>query len=170
MQVKLVDEMYLATQHPVVNRAGSRSRSRSLGGIMLLTVFSTNAAFASGYMTAPEFRQKMPSFKACLKQLEATAAANRKQLKPRTFDPDGGFQQVSIQAISDGVETTGRNSARYDAKLWFHNGRLNKDGTQYEINHSWTQSGFECRGKTMIINGSQGYTLSTFEPVASKAP
>lgn len=170
MQVKLVDEMYLATQRPVVIRAGSRSRSRYLGGMMLLTIFLTNAAFASGYMTTPEFRQKMPSFKACLKQLEANASANCKQLKPRTFDPDGGFQEVTIQAIGDGVETTGRNSARYDAKLWYHNGRLNKDGTQYEINHSWTQNGYECRGKTMIINGSQGYTLSTFEPVASKAP
>ncbi len=166
MQITLYDDdMYPDSKHNV-----RRSACRYLAGMIILMVFSTNAAVASGYMTAPEYRQNMPSFKACLGELESRASEHRKELKSRTFDGDAGFREVTIQALSNGVEITGRNSARYKATLWYHNGRLNNERTQYEINHNWSQNSYECRGKTMIINDSQGYTLSTFEPVANMVP
>lgn len=148
----------------------SRRVSRHSAGTILLTVFLSNAAFASGYIATPEEHQKMPSFKACLAQIEARALEHRKLLKARTFGPDGGFREVGIEAISNGIKITDRKNARYEAKIWYHNGRLLKDGTQYEISHSWNHSGYECRSKTLIINASQGYTLSTFEPIAAKSP
>ena len=166
MQITLNDE----DMYPDNKRNVRRSACRYLAAMVILTAFSTNAAVASGYMTTPEYRLKMPSFKACLDDLEASASEHRKQLKPRTFEPDGGFREVGIEALSGGVKITGPKGARYEAKIWYHNGSLVQDGTQYEINHSWTHSSFECRGKTAIINGAQGYTLSTFEPVQSKAP
>ena len=152
-----------------MNHNQIRPTSRFLSSI-LLTAFLANAALASGYMVAPEMRQKMPSFEACLAQLEERASEHRKQLISRTFAPDGGFREVNLEALSEGVKITGRKSARYEAKIWYHNGSPNKDGTQYEINHSWDQSGYDCREKTLIINASQGYTLSTFEPVATMKP
>lgn len=156
--------------HPASKRSGVRPVFRFLVGMLILTTPLSNAAFASGYISAPETRLKMPSFKACLDDQKASASEHSKQVKPRTFDPDGGFREVGIEALSNGVQITGRKSARYESKIWYHNGSLVQDGTQYEISHSWNHARYECLGKTAVINGAQGYTLSTFEPVASNAP
>ena len=141
-----------------------------LGGMIMFTAFLANAAVGSGYIGPTETRQKMLNFKSCLAQLEARALEYHNQLTSRTFAPDASFRQISIQALNGGVNITGRRRARYEVKTWYHNGWLGKDGMHYEITHSWNESNYECRGRTMIQITSQGYTQPTFEPIASKAP
>lgn len=139
------------------------------GGAIIATLGSS-AAFASGYLPMPERRETLASYKSCLARLEASAAGHRAQVKPRTFKEDGSFQEIQLEDSKGGVQVTGRKAARYEARLWYHNGRLHVDGTFYEINHNWDQTNHECRGKKLIMSDAQGYTLSTFEPVPPSAP
>jgi hypothetical protein len=133
-------------------------------------VLCATTAFASGYMPMPEWREVLANHKACVAQLEARSSEQRKQVKPRTFNADSGFQEIYLEDRSDGVKVINRKTARYEARIWYHNGRLLEDGKQYEISHSWDETNQECRGKVLIVTNSQGYTLSTFEPVPPKGP
>ena len=59
-------------------------------------------------------------------------------------------------------------AARYEARVWYHNGRLLEGSLQYAVSHSWEQTNLECQGKVLITKNASGYTLSTFEPVPHK--
>lgn len=130
----------------------------------------SHAAVASGYLPTPEQRETLQSYKACLAVLSAAATEYRAQAKPKTFNQDGGFQEVYLEDRSGGVKVIGRKRARYEARIWYHYGFLRDNGTQYEITHSWNGGGYECRGKMLITNLANGYTLSTFQAVPSKVP
>lgn len=139
-------------------------------GSVIVAMLCATASLASGYLSMPERRETLASYQSCLARLEASAAGDRAQAKPRTVKDDGGFQEISLEDRSGGVKVTGRKAAQYEARIWYHNGRLQDDGAHYEISHFWNQTYHECRGKKLIMNDSQGYTLSTFEPMAPKAP
>lgn len=130
----------------------------------------SHAAVASGYLRMPERRETLQSYKACLAVLNSSATEYRAQAKPKTFNEDGGFQEIYLEDRSGGVKVIGRKRARYEARIWYHNGFLQDNGTQYEISHSWNGGGYECRDKILITNLANGYTLSTFEAVPPKAP
>jgi hypothetical protein len=147
-----------------------KQKATAISLAAIIALLSAYTAFASGQIAMPERRETLVSYKACLAHLNTSAAEHRAQVKPRTFKQDGGFQEVYLEDRSGGVKVTGRKAARYEARIWWHNGRLLEDGTQYEISHSWNGTNKECRGKVLIINNASGYTLSTFEPVQSKAP
>lgn len=148
-----------------------RKRNRlTLSCGVVAALLCANAASASGYLPMPERRETLTSHKACVARLNTAAAQLRAQVKPRAFRGDGSFQQINLEDRSGGVKTTSREAARYEARLWYHNGRLLEGGTQYEINHSWNHTNLECKGKVLIMTNAQGYTLSTFEPVPTATP
>ena len=128
-------------------------------------------AQASGYIPMPDMHETLPNFRACLARLEAAYAEDRNAEKPRTFEDDGGYSEVGLETRTKGVEHTGRNKARYHGRLWFAHGRITShDATQREVSHSWREQELLCEGRKLTVKGSQGYTLSTFEPINSAVP
>jgi hypothetical protein len=125
-------------------------------------------AMASGFSPMPEVRQTFPSFKACVANLRTTNAEHLRRVKPKTFNTDGGFQEVYLEDRSGGVKVFKHKAARYEARVWYHNGRLLEGSLQYAVSHSWEQTNLECQGKVLITKNASGYTLSTFEPVPLK--
>jgi hypothetical protein len=102
--------------------------------------------------------------------LNETAAIQRGQVKRRRFNAERGFQEIHLEDRTGGVKMQGRKTARYEARVWYHNGRLLEDGTQFEINHSWSETNDECRDNILISNDASGFTMSTFEPVLPQVP
>jgi hypothetical protein len=134
---------------------------------LLLTATPT---LASGYIPMPEVRQTLRSYRACLAQLQSAEAEDhlligREKAKTKAASSDGTTRVVSLEAQSKGVERVGRNHARYAARIWYRNGAPRPDLNQIEYSHSWESHSYECQGRVMITNTSQGYTLSTFEPL-----
>ena len=140
------------------------------GGLLAVVTPFSETALASGYIGPTEWREKMPDFAACLSQLHARASENRDKLTPRKFALDGSFREVSIEEPSSAVQSNGRKSAHYKAKIWYISGQLDDEGTNYVLNHSWEENSYECNGRTMTVITSQGYTLSNFVPVATIRP
>ena len=139
---------------------------------LLLTAAPT---VASGYLPMPELRETLRSYRTCFSRLQSAAGADR-QLVARRKDKgmaassDGTTHDVSLEVQSKGVERIGRDHARYAARIRYRNGVTRPDLNQIEYNHSWESHSYECRGRVLITNTAQGYTLSTFEPLAKTPP
>ena len=135
---------------------------------LLLTAAPT---LASGYIPMPEVRETLRSYRACLVRLQSAEAddrllVGREKAKSEAAPSDGTTHDVSLEPQSKGVERVGRNHTRYAARVWYRNGAIRPDLDRIEYNHNWEAHSYECQGRVLITNTSQGYTLSTFEPFA----
>ncbi|MBN8499817.1 MAG: hypothetical protein J0M19_01540 [Sphingomonadales bacterium] len=133
---------------------------------LIATALWATMAQASGTIPAPEVQQTLPSFRACLAQLDAAYAADRKAITPRSVAADGRTSEVSLETRTKGIARSGRNQARYHGRIWYAHGRISTaDPQQREVSHSWQERVLVCDGRKLTRTGASGYTLSTFEPV-----
>jgi hypothetical protein len=102
------------------------------------------------------------SHSACLAALEDAYTKDRRQVVPRNLEANGDTREVGLD--TKGIEKIGRKTARYEATIWYANGRYRPDLQQTETSHSYRHEIRQCHGKTMKTTGDQGYTLSTFDP------
>ena len=142
-----------------------------LPGILAATLLcSASIAAASGTIASPERQQTMESFGACLAFLEDRAAQDRKSEVPLTIDAEGNRRTVTVERKTKGVEQPDKASARYGARVWYSNGRPRPDLRQIVYRASWNEHEYECRGRILIINTSQGYTLESYQPMDADEP
>jgi hypothetical protein len=135
------------------------------GSLAAALLCSASIAAASGFIASPEQQQKMESFGACLAFLENSAAQDSKSEAPLTRDPEGNRRAVTVERKTNGIERSGAVRARYGARIWYSNGRPRQDLKQIEYRASWEEHDYECRGRTLTINTSQGYTLESYQPM-----
>lgn len=135
------------------------------GGFAAMLLCSASMAAASGTISSPERQQAMESFDACLAYLEDSAAQDGKSEAPLSRDATGNPRVVTVERRTDGIERSAKASARYGARVWHSNGRPREDLGQIEWRASWEEHDYECRGRMLIINMSQGYTLESYEPM-----
>lgn len=123
-------------------------------------------AWPSGVTRMPETSRKMENFRACFAFLKARAAEDAARVVPMTLDPNGDGKFVSVERRSDGIERTGKASARYAARIWYGFDRPRPEIGQIETSSGWEEHDYQCHGRTLISNMSQGYALSGFQPMA----
>ncbi len=140
------------------------------GSLAAMLLCNASMAAASGSVAMPEQQQKMANFEACLAFLEESAAQDRKSEAPLTKDAEGNRRAVTVERRTDGVERPSKASARYGARVWYSNGKPLPEFGKIEYRASWDEHDYECRGRMLIINTSQGYTLESYIPIdADKA-
>lgn len=135
------------------------------GSLATMLLCNASMAAASGHVTMPEQQQKMASFEACLAFLEDSAAQDRKSEAPLTRDAEGNRRAVTVERRTDGVERSGKTIARYGARVWHSNGKPLPEFGKIEYRASWEEHDYECRGRMLTINTSQGYTLESYIPI-----
>lgn len=133
--------------------------------LALPLVLCPSLAMASGYTALPETRERLASKQACLDFLRQAAADDASTPKPETIGTDGARQTITLEAISKGVESLGHGRARYAAKIWTVNGWPRPDLGQVEYRANWEKHAYECRGRVLISQVSQGFTSESFEPL-----
>ena len=119
-------------------------------------------AHASGQLPVPPSTEQFKSHEACLAALEDTYAQDKKQIRPKKREANGDTREVTLD--TKGIESLGPNHARYEATLWYHNGRLDSELQKTETSHTYERLLSECTDKTLQTSGENGYTLSTFDP------
>jgi len=132
----------------------------ALAGVMA----SSMATFthASGQLPVPPSTEQFKSHEACFAALEDTYTEDMKQIRPKKREPNGDVREVTLD--TKGIERLGPKHARYEATLWYHNGRLNSELQKTETSHTYERLLSECTDKTLQTSGENGYTLSTFDP------
>ncbi len=144
-------------------------RFRSLAKAFGLVIFlASQPADASGRLPVPPSSQTLASHRACVEELERQYAEEQRRVVKKTLDADGSDHETSLETA--GIERTGTDTARYQATVWHHHGRVRTDLGQIETSHSFETRLRECKGATLHISGEMGYTLSTFEPWKKSAP
>lgn len=144
----------------------TRFPSRIISAALVTTlVLVPTVGAASGFIPAPEVRQELRSFRACLAQLKAAYKEDRRMVQTREVTADGISREVALETRTKGVQRSGRTAARYHGRVWAHNGRITLPGSgQREVSHSWTERDMQCDGRVLTRKGAQGFTMSTFEP------
>lgn len=132
---------------------------------VLPLVLCPSLAMASGYLPVQESHERLASKQACLAFLRKAAADDAIKPKPETIGADGTRRTITLEAISKGVESLGRDRARYAAKIWTVNGWPRPDLGQVEYRANWEKHAYECRGRVLISQLSQGFTSESFEPL-----
>lgn len=150
-----------------MQEASPLKRNSQTPAIALL-LFSS-AAMASGTIEMPPQKERLASRQACFDFLRDSAAEDAKSVKPETVDADGSRHSVTLEPKSKGIERQGRDRARYAARIWYGNGRPDPERQQIVYRASWEEHSFECRGRTLITQRSNGYTLESFEPMPGAA-
>ena len=140
------------------------------GSFATMLLCSASVVAASGTISSPERQQTMESFDACLAYLEDSAVQDSKSGAPLTRDAEGNRRVVTIERRTDGIERSGKASARYGARVWYSNGTPRPDLGQIEWRASWEEHDYECRRRMLIINMSQGYTLESYQPMDADEP
>lgn len=120
-------------------------------------------AYASGRTLPITTEQSFESPQSCLATLEKEYTREKSQIVPRTIDADGKTREINL--ITKGIERIDAETARYEAKLWYHHGLFRRGEERIETSHSWDHYVRECNGKTLRTTHDRGYTLSTFDPV-----
>lgn len=135
------------------------------GSFAAMLLCSASMAAASGTVSLPERQQAMKSFDACLVYLKDSAAQDSKSEAPLSRDAEGNRRVVTVERKTDGIEQSGKAGARYGARVWHSNGRPRPELGQIEWRANWEEHDYECRGRMLIINTSQGYTLESYQPM-----
>ena len=134
-------------------------------GLFLLGSLITGPALASGYIPGFETRETLGSYAKCVARLEAAAGQAAAAVEQKTVRADGSTREVTLEAITQGVERANAQQARYRAKLWYAHGAPRADIGRMEYSASWQETNLTCDGKVLITHNSQGYTSSAFGPL-----
>ena len=137
-------------------------RGAFVHGIVVWLAVS-DSVMASGTLPVLPVTETLPDFAACLARLEALAAEDQAQVMARQTDAQGLIREVTLD--TKGVVKTGPQAARYEATLWFHAGRADPAQKQVETSHTFETRLHTCTGGVLTAEGTDGYTLSTFDPV-----
>ncbi len=129
---------------------------------------SANFALASGNIEIPERKVEFKNHNKCMIELKKiyTGILQTKDTNPPSI-PDV-VSKIDLISSTNGIKLIDKNHAELDAKIWYHHSKANPAIGKFETSHSYTSYNYKCDGKTMIINGAQGYTLSTFEDIVSE--
>jgi hypothetical protein len=136
--------------------------SRSL---LTALVLGPSIASASGMVEMPPRRERMGSRLACIAFLEERAVEDAHLARPESVDADGSRHSVTVETRSKGVERTGRNRARYSARIWYGHGIPRPDLGQIVYRASWDEHTYECKGRMLEIRTAQGFTNENYEPL-----
>ncbi len=120
---------------------------------------------ASGYIPMSEQKVNFKSHNKCMVEINKVYSGilqTKNQYNPST---PGITSRINLESSTNGVKIIDKNHAELDAQIWYHHSRANPSIGKVETSHTYTKYNYKCDGKTMIINGSQGYTLSTFEDI-----
>jgi hypothetical protein len=120
-------------------------------------------AKASGQIPLIPETKTFTSFQACRSALEEVLAEHQSIVNSRKTARNGDTSEVNLE--TKGIENNGRESARYEATLWFNYGSYNAELKKTVTSHSYRHSIHECEGATLKTSGEQGYTLATIDPV-----
>ncbi|MBL4928477.1 hypothetical protein [Fuscibacter oryzae] len=131
-------------------------------GIVLWLAVS-GSVMAGGALPVLPVTETLPDFATCLAQLEGYAREDQAQVMARQTDATGLIREVTLETV--GVVSTAAAKARYEATLWFHAGRPDAALKQVETSHSYQSRSHTCDGGTLTTEGTDGYTLSTFDPL-----
>lgn len=138
---------------------GARSRMAVLFGVLM-----AGPALASGYIPPIEVRDVKASHAACVAVMDKIAQQNAAAVKSKTFAADGSSHEVTLEAISKGVERLSKTKAQYQAKLWYSNGTPRADISKTMYRASWDETNLTCQSKVLIAKNSQGFTSEGFSP------
>ncbi len=122
-------------------------------------------AMASGNIAMTEQKVNFTNHNKCMVEINKVYKGilqTKNQYIPST---PGVTSKVDLESSTNGVKIIDKNNAELDAKIWYHHSMANPSIGKVETSHTFTTYNYKCSGKTMIINGSQGYTLSTFEDI-----
>lgn len=133
--------------------------------LYIANIFPSHA-FASGFIANPPQSKEYNDYRQCALELKKTYKQHKAFAAKKPLAKPNIKQEIEFNSPSKGVKKIGHNKAQYEARIWYHNRFLNTQTNAYEISHSYTDYKYLCDGKTMFINGGQGYTLSTFEEKA----
>jgi hypothetical protein len=122
-------------------------------------------AYASGTLQMPDVSEQLASPAACLARLQAAYECQTKEVAPKAISADGASREVNFTSTTNGVVEAADGTAQYVGRVWYHHGKKTEDGTQREVSHSWQEIKMSCKGAVLTSGGSEGYTLSTFEPL-----
>ncbi|WHS30254.1 hypothetical protein QLQ09_01345 [Brucella sp. NM4] len=131
--------------------------------IFCVALCSSTVVHASGQLPLPPVDEEYGSHSACVVALDAFHSENQAQIRSKSIAPNGEVSEVRL--ITDGIRHTARNSATYDATVWYHHGRRRDDLQEMEYNNSYVHRLRICEGKIMRTTGEDGYTQSTFGPL-----
>jgi hypothetical protein len=147
------------------DRRISMRRCAIVAGLALLLA---TPAHASGYSANPEYREKLKNHSLCLARLKEREASDSAAVSPELTAADGSTKKIVLEKKSKGVEASGRQKARYEARLWYVHGRPRPEIEKMEYRSSWEESRLECSGRTLITNSARGFAQSSFEPLPAK--
>lgn len=142
----------------------TRFGARGVGAV-LLCVMVAGPALASGYIPPLEFREQQASHAVCIAKMEEIAQQNAGAVKAKTIAEDGVSREVTLEAISKGVERLSKDKAWYQAKLWYANGWPRRDIGKMVYRASWEKTNLTCEGKVLISSNSKGFTSEGFGPL-----
>lgn len=131
-------------------------------GIVLWLAVS-GSVMAGGTLPVLPVTETLPDFAACLSRLEKYAKDDQAQVMARQTDATGLIREVTLETV--GVVSTAATKARYEATLWFHAGRPDATLKQVETSHSYQSRSHTCDGGILTTEGTDGFTLSTFDPL-----
>ena len=131
-------------------------------GIVLWLAVS-GSVMAGGTLPVLPVTETLPDFAACIARLEDYARQDRAQVMARQTDASGLIREVTLETV--GVVSMSATKARYDSTLWFHAGKADPVLKQVETSHSYQIRSRTCDGGTLTDEGTDGYTLSTFDPL-----
>lgn len=131
-------------------------------GIVLWLAVS-GSVMAGGTLPVLPVTETLADFSACLARLEDYARDDQAQVMARQTDASGLIREVTLETV--GVVSTAATKARYESTLWFHAGRPDAALKQVETSHSYESRSRTCDGGTLTTEGTDGYTLSTFDPL-----
>lgn len=129
---------------------------------------STNLAMASGNIEIPEQKVNFKNHNKCMLELNKIYSGILQTKDQKLPDMPNVISKVEIESSTNGIKKIDASNAELHAKIWYHHSMANPAIGKVETSHSYTSYNYKCNGKTMFINGSQGYTLSTFEDIISK--
>ena len=131
---------------------------------LALAVSLAGHAFASGSTPPlPLADERFESFEVCLVNLQNIHTLDVKRIDPAPETrEDGSVLQRSL--VTDGVVTTGPESAAYQAEYGVTVSARDAASGQIRHQYSWERVAFVCTGGTLSGVTSKGYSSPSFEP------
>jgi hypothetical protein len=137
-----------------------------LGALFLHAI--APSARASGVVEMPPITVNFPSHTLCRAQLNQSFQQQRQEASAKTTLPDGRTREVGFESRTHGVARISRTKSIYEGRVWYAYGQNRPEMGVVEVSHSWQEIRQHCTGRQLKTFRSSGFTLSSFEPMATK--
>jgi len=150
-------------------RGGATQRASRLAQvasplIAILAALGVSHAGTSGTLKTPETRETLRSPDACLAVLRARVGEDGRKGIRETIAPDGSRRAVTVEVKVPLSRRGAPDEARYAARIWYTTGLPQPDHGMVKYRTSWEEHSYECRGRILITQTSQGFASERFEP------